>query len=287
MARAVQKQIRAAIIYDFDGTLARGQMQERSFIPEVGMSHKEFWDAVRVRAKREDADEILVYMLQMLETARAKGIDVTIEMLRQHGRDPDFFAGILSKGEERGWFDRINAFADAQGLTLEHYVVSSGNYELIEACAIFHEFRRVFASRFVFDSEGRPIWPGVAINYTTKTQFLFRINKGVDNSWDNEAINAWIPEHRRPLPFKRMIFIGDGITDIPSMKMVMQQQGCAIGVLDPEIWGDEKETSKIHHLIAEDRVNYVAPADYRAGSVLDVIVRGAIGRIAVREGFES
>lgn len=269
--------VRAAIVYDFDGTLARGNLQERSFIPAIGVEREAFWKEVRSLARREDADEILVYMRLMLEKARAAGVPVTRRMLRDHGRNPDFFAGV------EGWFDRINAFAAGYGLVLEHYVISSGNYEMIEGCAIFNEFRRVFASRFMYDADGAAIWPGVAINYTTKTQFLFRINKGVDNSWDNEAINAWMPEERRPLPFRRMIFIGDGMTDIPSMKMVMTQGGSAIGVLDPQAWFDHRDTGKIHDLIAEDRVNFVAPADYSADSVLDVIVKGVIGRIGLRE----
>jgi phosphoserine phosphatase len=280
-ARAMKKptQTRAAIVYDFDGTLARGNLQERSFIPAIGATREEFWKEVRLRAKREDSDEILVYMRLMLEKAHAVGEDVTLDALRAHGRNPEFFAGVPE------WFDRMNAFAAGFGLTLEHYVVSSGNHELIEGCSITREFRRVFASRFMYDSEGRAVWPGVAINYTTKTQFLFRINKGVDNSWDNEAVNTWIPEEKRPLPFRRMIFVGDGLTDIPSMKMVMTQGGCAIGVLDPERWADAQENRNIHKLIAEDRVSFVAPADYSEGGQLDVIVRGALGKIALREEF--
>jgi phosphoserine phosphatase len=269
--------IRAAIVYDFDGTLARGNMQERSFIPAVGVEREAFWKEVRTVARREDADEILVYMRLMLEKARAAGIQVSGQMLREHGSKPDYFAGV------EDWFDRINSFAAGYGLHLEHYVISSGNYEMIEGCSIFSEFRRVFASRFMLDESGHAVWPGVAINYTTKTQFLFRINKGVDNAWDTEAINAWMPEARRPLPFRRMIFIGDGITDIPSMKMVMTQGGSAIGVLDPDDWFQHRDTGRIHKLIAEDRVNFVAPADYSPDSVLDVIVKGVLGKIGLRE----
>jgi hypothetical protein len=269
--------VRAAIVYDFDGTLARGNMQERSFIPSIGVDREVFWKEVRQTARREDADEILVYMRLMLEKAREAGVAVTGQMLRDHGRKPDYFQGV------EGWFDRINAFAAGYGLHLEHYVISSGNYEMIEGCSIFSEFRRVFASRFMLDEQGRAIWPGVAINYTTKTQFLFRINKGVDNSWDTEAINRWMPEERRPLPFRRMIFIGDGHTDIPSMKMVMIQGGCAIGVLDPDHWFNQRETGRIHDLIKEDRVNFVAPADYSIDSVLDVVVKGVLGRMGLRE----
>jgi hypothetical protein len=270
---------RAAIIYDFDGTLARGNLQEHSFIPDLGIDHDVFWKDVKRLARTDDADEILVYMQQMIERARKAGKAVTRERLRAHGAEPSFFDGVES------WFDRIDSFANDQGLELQHYVVSSGIEEMIEGCAIYPRFARVFASRFIYNEKGEAIWPAVAVNYTNKTQFLFRINKGIENVWDTQAINRWMRPEERPLPFERMIFIGDGDTDIPSMKMVTDQGGCAVAVLDPDRWNDPLKVSHIHTLIAEDRVNYVAPADYLPGSQLDVIVKGALQRIALRAGL--
>lgn len=271
--------MRAALVYDFDGTLARGNIQERSFIPDIGMSHDQFWLDVRRAARANNADEILVYMQMMVERARAAGKPVTRGQLQAHGSAPDFFDGLDH------WFDRMNAFGDDLGLAIDHYVISSGIYEMIEGCALFPRFRQVFASRFLYDARGEACWPAVAINYTTKTQFLFRINKGIESVWDTEAVNTWMPEHKRPLPFERMIFLGDGDTDIPSMKMVASQGGCALAVLDPYRWNDPLGVGKIHKLIAEDRVSYVAPADYLPGGQLDVIVKGALGRIALRAGL--
>jgi phosphoserine phosphatase len=272
--------LRAAIVYDFDGTLARGNLQERSFIPEIArQSYDEFWLDVRKAARAHNADEILVYMHKVLESARIAGTPLTQAQLRRHGRNPDLFDGLDH------WFDRIDAFAADQGLELEHYVVSSGIHEMIEGCSIYPRFRQVFASRFLYDRHGEAIWPAVSINYTTKTQFLFRINKGVESVWDTEAVNRWIPEAERPLPFKRMIFLGDGDTDIPCMKMVASQGGCAVAVLDPYRWSDPLGVARIHSLIAEDRVSFVAPADYLPGSQLDVIVKGALARIALRAGL--
>ncbi|MES1199599.1 MAG: HAD family hydrolase [Pseudomonadota bacterium] len=269
--------LRAAVIYDFDGTLARGNIQERTFIPDVaGMDRAAFWREVKRLAKSEDADEILIYMHLMLDRARAAGHPVTRAALRGHGSDPDFFDGLDH------WFERINAFGDDAGIALEHYVVSSGIYEMIEGCPLFGKFRQVFASRFLYDANGHARWPSVAINYTTKTQFLFRINKGIENTWDTEAINRWMGAEDRPVPFDRMIFIGDGDTDIPSMKMVTSQGGCAIAVLDPLQWNDPLGVNKVHKLIAEDRVSFVAPADYLPNSQLDVIVKGVVERIAMR-----
>ncbi len=272
--------LRTAIVYDFDGTLARGNLQERSFIPDIGMSHDAFWREVKHLARAENADEILVYMHQMVQRARAAGRAVTREQLRAHGAEPDFFDGL------EDWFDRIDSFGRDLGMDIDHYVISSGIYEMIEGCALFGRFRQVFASRFLYDRNGEAVWPSVAINYTTKTQFLFRINKGIESVWDTEAINKWASEDRRPMPFERMIFIGDGDTDIPSMKMVTSQGGCAIAVLDPYRWNDPLGVGKIHKLIAEDRVNFVAPADYLPGGQLDVIVKGALGRIALRAGVD-
>jgi hypothetical protein len=144
----------------------------------------------------------------------------------------------------------------------------------------------VFASRFLYDKQGEAKWPGVAINYTTKTQFLFRINKGIDNVHDTEAINRWMHNDARELPFERMIFIGDGDTDIPSMKMVTQPRRLRHCRARPYQWTEPRSLDKVARLIAEDRVSYVAPADYQPKSQLDVIVKGALGRIALRAGLK-
>jgi haloacid dehalogenase-like hydrolase len=172
---------------------------------------------VKAKAKQHDADEILVYMWRMLEVARDKQKAVTRDLLVEHGRKTPLFAGVET------WFDRIDAYAANAGLTLEHYVISSGIEEMIAGCKIYGAFKKVFASRFIYDDKGVAIWPGVAVNYTTKTQFLFRINKGIPNTYDNAEINKWMPLDERPVPFTRMIYIGDGETDIPAMKMVRHQ----------------------------------------------------------------
>jgi len=265
---------KTAIVYDFDGTLAPGNMQEHSFLPKHDVDKNVFWKQVRELAKKHDCDEILVYMHEMLKLARDKGIPITREVLRQHGSDINLYPGVES------WFTRLNQFAADRNLELEHYVISSGNEELIRGCQIHDRFKQIFASRFIYDSHGIAEWPGIAINYTTKTQYLFRINKGIYNSSDNEAVNRWIPLDKRPIPFERMIFIGDGDTDIPSMKMVRHQGGHAIAVFKSDIWDDEKTQEKLYHLIAEDRANYVAPANYSQGGQLDVIVKGILARYA-------
>ena len=269
---------RTALIYDFDGTLARGNLQETSFIPEIDMSKEDFWDEVKCRTKNHDADEVLVYMHLMLDKAKEKCVEVTIDDLRQHGKEAQLFPGL----SDRSWFQRIDQHAAARNLALEHYIVSSGIHEMIEGCAIYDAFRLVFASKFIYD-EGVAVWPGVGINYTTKTQYLFRINKGIYNQWDNASLNSFMPEDERPIPFDRMIFLGDGVTDVPTMKMLTYKGGYSIGVYDPD--RQDSDLTKIHRLISDDRVNFVAPADYEEKSQLDIIMKGILGRIARKYGY--
>ena len=274
MQSSNQQPHRTAIVYDFDGTLAPGNIQEHSFLPDHEVDKKVFWERVKALSEKHDCDQILVYMREMLRLAKDKGVPITRDLLRSYGSDIELFAGVES------WFDRLNQYAANQNLQLEHYVISSGNAEIIRGCQISGHFKQIFASRFIYEDDGTADWPGLAINYTTKTQYLFRINKGISNSSDNKAINRWIQLDKRPIPFTRMIFIGDGDTDIPAMKMVRHQGGHAIAVFDPNLWEYPETQTKLHHLISEDRANYVSPADYSQGGQLDVIVKGILARYA-------
>lgn len=267
---------KAAIIYDFDGTLAPGNVPEHSLLPALERQPEEFWATVKARARLHDGDEILTYMHCLLEAAQERDVAITREVLREHGRGIRLFEGLDN------WFDRINAFGSTLNLSIEHYIISSGLRELIEGCAISDRFRHIFACAYAYGHDGRAAWPAVAINYTNKTQFLFRINKGIMNTYDNESINRWMPHDDRPIPFKKMLFLGDGDTDIPSMKMVRYQGGQAIAVFDPKKWDEKASQGKLATLIQEDRVDYVAPADFRDGSMVDVIVRGLLGRMQQR-----
>lgn len=277
-SEALIRRRRTAIVYDFDGTLARGNLQEQSFIPDVGMDRARFWAEVKQRTKENDADEILMYMQLMIDKATTKGVKVSEDLLHQHGKQADLFPGL----EDGSWFERINKHARTLELGIEHYMISSGIHEMIKGCSIYDQFEHVFASKFVY-VDNNAAWPGVAINYTTKTQYLFRINKGVFNHWNNAAINEYTPDHRRPIPFERMIFIGDGLTDIPTMKLLTQKGGYSIAVYDPQ--ARDRDIDTIGKLIADSRVDFVAPADYTKDSQLDIIVKGVLGRIrAQHEG---
>ena len=271
---------RTALIYDFDGTLARGNLQETRFIPAIGMTKQKFWTEVKKRTEEHDADEILVYMHLMLDKARKKCVKVTKEDLRRHGKKARLFPGL----KNGSWFHRINKHAEDCGLALEHYIVSSGIHEMIQGCAIRYAFRQVFASKFIYEN-GAAAWPGVGINYTTKTQYLFRINKGIGNHWDDDSINRFMPEEERPIPFDRMIFLGDGYTDIPTMKMLTHKGGHSVAVYDSK--RSDNDLNNIHSLISDGHVEFVAPADYKEKSQLDIIVKGILGRIARTHGSKS
>ena len=275
--------LRTAIVYDFDGTLAPGNVQEHSLLPDyLGTPAKEFWRRVKETRQEEDADEILVYLRLMVEQARMLRKPLSATVMESHGKETPLFDGVVE------WFERIDAHARERGLALEHYVISSGNEEMIRASRIGGRFRRIFASRYMYGTDGNALWPAVAINYTTKTQYLFRINKGVENCWDNDAVNRWQPMAERAIPFSRMIYLGDGDTDIPSMKMVRHQGGHSIAVFDPAKWSRQDMQNKVYNLIAEDRAHFVVPADYRDGSQLDITMKGIIGRIARDEaGFRG
>jgi hypothetical protein len=270
--------LKTAIIYDFDGTLARGNMQEVSFIPSIGMDIGAFWAEAETLTKDADADGILMYMQLMLRHASRNGAPITRQTLSDQGREVALFEGL----KDLSWFDRMNAFGAQYGLDIEHYIISAGLEEMIEGTPIRPALTHVFASHYVYDENGEAAWPAVGVNYTTKTQYLFRINKGVNNHWENERINHFIPDEKRRIPFERMIFLGDGDTDVPTMKMMHTKGGFSIAVYDPR--SNEKDQKKVYSLISEDRVNFVAAADYREGSALDLIVKGLVGRIAINSG---
>lgn len=270
--------LKTAIIYDFDGTLARGNMQEVSFIPSVGMDIGAFWAEAEALTEAADGDGILMYMQLMLRHASRNGTPITRETLSDQGRAVALFEGL----KDLSWFDRMNAFGAQYGLDIEHYIISAGLEEMIEGTPIRSALTHVFASHYVYDENGEAAWPAVGVNYTTKTQYLFRINKGVNNHWENERVNHFIPDDQRRIPFERMIFLGDGDTDVPTMKMMHTKGGFSIAVYDP--LNREKDQKKVYSLISEDRVNFVAAADYREGTALDLIVKGLVGRIAINSG---
>lgn len=262
----------AVFAYDFDGTLAPGNMQEHAFIPdELGMEHAEFWAQATRLARAQRGDGILAYMHLMLAKAREKGLELSLESWRRRGANLRLFPGVMD------WFVRQNARADALGLDLRHFIISSGNRELIEGSPIAPWFERIYASGFIFDEVDDAIGIALAINYTGKTQYLFRINKWTLDEWDNDGINAVRADRDRPVPFNRIAFFGDGLTDIPVMRVMTDHGGHAVAVYDPERAITE---AAAHKLLADGRARLAAAGDYREGGPLDDLARRILKEMA-------
>ena len=274
-----------AICYDFDGTFMRGNMQENSFIPEIGMNPASFWDEVKENAKENNMDEILSYMQLMIEKAKEKKKPFSKETIKKHGENAKFFPGVPE------WFEEINDYAKEKKVKLEHYIISSGLDDMIRGSKIGTKFTYIFASGFVYDANDVAVFPARSVNYTTKTQYLFRINKGVKNSWNNKTINKTTPKDKLAMPFSRMIYIGDGETDVPAMKMINYKGGYSIAVY-PYPKGqrrtkDEMEArEKTQKLKSDNRVQFVAEADYTKGKELYNIVSAIINRIVDEENHK-
>ena len=258
----------AALIYDFDKTLSPGDMQEYGFMPGIKSSPEEFWPLCRDFALEHNADGVLSYMFMMMHKAKGS-IDLTRDALRAQGRDIKFFPGVES------WFARVNAIGESCGVNVEHYIISSGLAEIIKGSAIGDRFKAVFAASYSYDAEGRPIWPATAVNYTAKTQYLFRINKGILEVTNDSDLNAFTPHHKRRIPFSNMIYIGDGLTDVPCMKMTKQRGGYSIAVHPPG------STDISDDMLIQQRADFAVEADYTQGSELEQIAEELFRRIRV------
>jgi len=264
-----KKLIKMAIAYDFDGTLAKGNIQENSFIPTLGISKKEFWTQASKIGKKHNMDSVLAYMYLIVKLAKDKNINISKKALKEHGKTAQYFEGVEQ------YFKKINKYAKSKGVELEHYIISSGNKEMLEGTTIAKEFKKIYACSFMYEKDV-PVWPAIALNYTSKTQFLFRINKGIKNDWDNNEINQHLDHEKRPIPFEHIIFIGDGKTDVPAMRIVKSQGGHSIGVYPP---GTKKPSS----LLEDGRVHLLAKSDYTENSKLYKSIQNIIDKIAINE----
>lgn len=267
----MKKLIPMAICYDFDGTLAYGNMQEYGFIEKLQMTPREFWNKSNEFAKENNADQILAYMKMMRDLSFEKQLPFTRREFQEYGATVLLFDGVQE------WFGRINAYAAKRGVALNHYIISSGLKEMIEGTPISAEFEEIFASCFMYDDKGVAVWPAVALNYTSKTQFLFRINKGCLDITDNETVNCSMPEDEKPVPFAHMVYVGDGDTDVPCMKMIKILGGHTVAVYQPKKKG---ASTKAKRLVREGRADVGVPADYRSGSKIDMFIQGVIDKVA-------
>lgn len=263
-----------ALIYDFDNTLTPDNMQAQGYIQSVGYDPEKFWSEANLLAEKNDMDSNLAYMLKMVEEARGNLV-LTRSALESYGAKVKLYDGVEK------WFPRIDAYGKKAGVEVEHYVLSSGLKEMIDGTSLARagRFKKIYASSFYFNDRGEAAWPAQTVNYTSKTQFLFRIEKGVLDIND-PAVNDFFPPDKLRVPFRNMVYIGDSDTDIPCMKLVTVNGGHAIGVYD----GRGKQ--KVHKMARDGRINYFAPADFTAGSELDTLIKNIIDSTCAREKLE-
>ncbi|MBR0255720.1 MAG: haloacid dehalogenase-like hydrolase [Bacteroidales bacterium] len=272
----MKKQPTVALIYDFDGTLSPGNMQEFGFIQAIGQTPAEFWSKSNQVPEGQEVSSILSYMKLMIDEARKKGISLTRDSFVSFGRHIELYEGV------HHWFSLINEYGRRHGVVIEHYINSSGQTELIEGTSIAHEFKKIFACSFWYDENGVAVWPAVAVDYTGKTQFLFKIAKGILDISDNTKVNDSQKEEEKPIPFSHMIYFGDGTTDIPCMKIVKMFGGNSIAVFDPH---NQHQIDTARTLLKQDRVNFICEADYRIGGQMYEVVTTIIDKIKAENDF--
>lgn len=248
-----------AIMYDFDKTLSCDDMQNFGFIPSLNMTPAEFWSLTQEIAEKEGLESTMAYMYMMVKCCKDRNIKLTKELLNELGKNIKYYEGVTT------WFKRINQFAEELGLEVEHYIISSGNKEIVDGCSIASNFKAIFGCEFFYDETGEAIWPKISINYTSKTQFLFRISKGALDTSDDKTVNSKIETKR--IPYHNFIYLGDGLTDVPCMRLVKDKGGKSIAIYP------KGNKEKVIPLFEEGRVNYLCSADYKAGSNLEKIVK--------------
>lgn len=267
-----------AIMYDFDKTLSTTDMQEYDFIKNLGITPDEFWGESQKLTEKNEMDRILAYMYIMVKACKQKNIPLTKEYLNKCGKNIVLYKGVTT------WFERINQYAESIGCNVEHYIISSGITEIIEGTDISKYFKKIYGCSFLYDENGEAIWPKLAINFTLKTQYVFRICKGVLDVRDDDNLNRHNEVKR--IPYENMIYIGDGFTDVPCMKLIREKGGRSIALYP------QGKKEKALNLVEDKRINYVTVADYSAGSTLEKIVKlmiesiGANTRLKEREASQ-
>ncbi len=265
-----------AICYDFDKTLSPDNMQAQGYLQAINYENQnEFWAESNALAEANEMDQTLAWMFLMLKRARGKEI-FRREMLEDYGSRVKLYPGV------RDWFERTRRYAGERGIIVEHYIISSGLREMIDGTPVAKEFEKIYASSFCYDEDGIAVWPAQVINFTNKTQFLFRISKGVLGIND-AAVNDYFRPDEMRVPFRNMVYIGDSETDIPCMKLVNSYGGYSIGVYDP----DTENKDRVQKMIRDNRIRYYAPADYREGSELDELIRMILDKTVVNEKLEE
>lgn len=279
MTRQTFKQNTIALVYDFDGTLSPQPMQEYTVLPELGEDPVQFWKECTYEATQHKADSMLTYMRLLIEKMESHKSHLGRKTLRNLAQDIQYFPGVET------WFERINAHVKEKAggkIKVQHYIISAGLKEILDGITIRQYFKEMFASEYYFDQHDVAKFPTVVINDTSKTQYLFRINKGITDI--NQSINDYMPEYARPIPFSNMIYIGDGQTDVPCMTVTKNNGGYALAVHKPN---NASSIDVCRELARGNRIDYYAPANYEAGKVLERRVKLLLDVIVANILFEK
>ena len=260
-----------AFLYDFDKTLCTTDMEDYAFIPSLGYTPAEFWGKANAFGWENRMDGLLAYMYTMIQECAAQNIKLDRAFLNHCGESIQLFPGV------REWFARINAFGESLGVQVEHYVISSGLREIIEGSGIAQEFREIYACEFYYNENGDACWPKLDVNFTNKTQFVYRINKGILDVSRDKELNDSMPDDSKRVPFTNMIYMGDGLSDVPCMKMMRAYGGQAIAVYQAS------NRQGVEKLLADGRVDCIFPADYREGMELDRTVRDILRKMTITD----
>ena len=260
-----------AFLYDFDKTLCTTDMEDYAFIPSLGYTPAEFWGKANAFGWENRMEGLLAYMYTMIQECAAQNIKLDRAFLNHCGESIQLFPGV------REWFARINAFGESLGVQVEHYVISSGLREIIEGSGIAQEFREIYACEFYYNENGDACWPKLDVNFTNKTQFVYRINKGILDVSRDKELNDSMPDDSKRVPFTNMIYMGDGLSDVPCMKMMRAYGGQAIAVYQAS------NRQGVEKLLADGRVDFIFPADYREGMELDRTVRDILRKMTITD----
>ena len=260
-----------AFLYDFDKTLCTTDMEDYAFIPSLGYTPAEFWGRANAFGWENRMDGLLAYMYTMIQECAAQNIKLDRAFLNHCGESIQLFPGV------REWFARINAFGESLGVQVEHYVISSGLREILEGSGIAQEFREIYACEFYYNENGDACWPKLDVNFTNKTQFVYRINKGILDVSRDKELNDSMPDDSKRVPFTNMIYMGDGLSDVPCMKMMRAYGGQAIAVYQAS------NRQGVEKLLADGRVDFIFPADYREGMELDRTVRDILRKMTITD----
>ena len=269
-----EPQTSIAIVYDFDHTLSPWFMQDQTILPHAGIDPGEFWKSCTTLIEQEGYEQELAYMRRMLDYEAIRSL--SNQDLQRMGAQLTFFPGVPECFGELNDILRQPQYQERR-ICLEHYVVSSGLKAILDGSAIAKWTKAMWGCEFA-EADGHISFPKRTVSHTQKTQYLFRVNKALLNVAQN--VNDHMPEEKRPVPFQHMMYVGDGPTDVPCFTVIKKNGGLAVAVYNPDDATRRSFKKSYDLMLHADRVHCMAPADYRKGSQLRLILEQRLTEIA-------